>query len=81
MLLAAVFALALGAAGHVADTKLARPICEDRLTPARSPGVPVARKLADMPNADKVLTVLRRDERGCTAPVRVRRDIGVQRPR
>lgn len=81
MLLTATFALMLGVAGQIADTKLARSLCQDeRARLIRGKRAGGAHKLGQEPNADRVLTVLRADN-GCSRPVRVSRDIGNQPPR
>lgn len=78
MLFAASFILLLGAAGQVADTRLARPVCDDRTQKIQAPRKAGPHTLNRESNADRVLTVLRRDENGCSRPVRVSRDIGAQ---
>ncbi|WP_019516422.1 hypothetical protein [Sphingomonas sp. Mn802worker] len=69
---------ALAAAAAPAETPDAQPVCQDkhaRLVASTRRGT--IHPLAQEPNADAVLTVLR-SENGCSRPVKVREDIGAR---
>ena len=80
-----MIAYAAAVAGQPVDATALLPICKDiGPTPVQNvapQGEPRrAQKLNELPNADHYLTVLRKDENGCSKPVIVRYDIGSAPP-
>ena len=62
-----------------AGTSDAKPLCQDTQTrPIAAKRAGGIHPLAQEPNADAVLTVLR-SENGCSRPVKVREDIGARK--